>query len=118
GRPLSTILGLSYRENGGVKHMPDRPVLEDMDALPYVVDVYQRDLTVEHYFIGYLLHPYVSLYTGRGCRSKCTFCLWPQTVGGQRYRTRSTEHVLAETALARCRCPQANEYCCDAHTFN
>src|SRR5205807_5619474 len=40
-------------------------VLEDMDALPFVVDVYRRDLTIEHYFIGYLLHPYVSLYTGR-----------------------------------------------------
>ena len=60
-----------------------------MDALPFVTPVYRRDLTVEHYAIGYLRHPYVSLYTGRGCRSKCTFCLWPQTVGGQRYRTRS-----------------------------
>jgi len=85
GRPLSSVLGLSYR-NGGIRHMPDRPILEDMDALPYVVDVYRRDLTVEHYVIGYLLHPYVSLYTGRGCRSKCTFCLWPQTVGGHRYQ--------------------------------
>ena len=60
-----------------------------------------RDLVVEQYFIGYLLHPYVSLYTGRGCRSQCTFCLWPQTVGGQRYRTRSVEHVVAEIARAR-----------------
>ena len=54
---------------------------------------------VEDYFIGYLKHPYVSLYTGRGCRSKCTFCLWPQTVGGHRYRTRSVGHVLEEMAL-------------------
>ena len=60
---------------------PDRPVLENMDLLPFVTPVYKRDLTVEHYAIGYLRHPYVSLYTGRGCRSKCTFCLWPQTVG-------------------------------------
>ena len=37
---------------------------------------------------------------GRGCRSKCTFCLWPQTVGGHRYRTRSVEHVVAEIAHA------------------
>src|SRR6266851_230734 len=59
-----------------------------------------------HYAIGYLLHPYVSLYTGRGCRSKCTFCLWPQTVGGHRYRTRSVEHVVAEIALGQRYCPQ------------
>ena len=80
---------------------PSAPLLEDMDRLPFVVDVYKRDLEVERYFIGYLLHPYVSLYTGRGCRSKCTFCLWPQTVGGHRYRTRSVEHVVAEIAHAQ-----------------
>ena len=116
GRPLSTVLGLSYR-NGGVHHMPDRPVLEDMDALPYVVDVYRRDLTIENYVIGYLLHPYVSLYTGRGCRSKCTFCLWPQTVGGHRYRTRSVDHVLGEIARAKEYFPQVKEYFFDDDTF-
>src|SRR6266404_4183267 len=82
GRPLDRVAGLSYRTNGHVERTPERAVLEDMDRLPFVVDVYKRDLAVEQYFIGYLLHPYVSLYTGRGCRSKCTFCLWPQTVGG------------------------------------
>jgi hopanoid biosynthesis associated radical SAM protein HpnJ len=116
GRPLSSVLGLSYR-NGGIHHMPDRPILEDMDALPYVVDVYRRDLTIDHYFIGYLLHPYVSLYTGRGCRSKCTFCLWPQTVGGQRYRTRSVEHVLGEIERARRYFPEVKEFFFDDDTF-
>src|SRR6266850_290655 len=110
GRPLETVLGLSFRSDGKVRHMPDRPVLEDMDALPFVVDVYKRDLVVEQYAIGYLLHPYVSLYTGRGCRSKCTFCLWPQTVGGQRYRTRSPEHVAEEMALAASLFPQVREF--------
>src|SRR5215831_18164589 len=75
GRPLASVAGLSYRENGRIRHTLERPVLENMDALPFVVDVYRRDLTIENYAIGYLLHPYVSLYTGRGCRSKCTFCL-------------------------------------------
>jgi radical SAM superfamily enzyme YgiQ (UPF0313 family) len=51
-----------------------------MDRLPFVTPVYKRDLRAEDYYIGYLLHPYLSLYTGRGCRSRCTFCLWPQTV--------------------------------------
>ena len=116
-RPYSSILGLSYRQNGDIRHMPERPVLEDMDSLPYVVDVYRRDLTVERYVIGYLLHPYVSLYTGRGCRSKCTFCLWPQTVGGQRYRTRSVDHVLGEIERARGHFPQVKEYFFDDDTF-
>ena len=32
------------------------------------------------------MHPYMSWYTGRGCKSRCTFCLWPQTIGGHKYR--------------------------------
>ena len=88
-----------------------------MDDLPYVVDVYKRDLTIENYFIGYLQHPYVSLYTGRGCRSKCTFCLWPQTLGGHRYRVRSPENVAAEMALAKKYFPQVREFFFDDDTF-
>jgi radical SAM superfamily enzyme YgiQ (UPF0313 family) len=117
GRPLDRVAGLSYRTNGHVDRTPERAVLEDMDRLPFVVDVYKRDLAVEQYFIGYLLHPYVSLYTGRGCRSKCTFCLWPQTVGGQRYRTRSVEHVVAEIEHATRLFPQVKEYFFDDDTF-
>ena len=102
GRSLPTVNGLSYKApNGQVLHNPDRDILTDMDRLPYVTPVYKRDLRAEDYYIGYLLHPYVSLYTGRGCRSRCTFCLWPQTVGGHRYRTRSVANVLAEAALVR-----------------
>jgi len=95
GRALAAIDGLSYRApSGAISHNRDRSILEDMDQLPFVSEVYKRDLRIENYFIGYLLHPYLSLYTGRGCRSKCTFCLWPQTVGGHRYRVRSVGHVI------------------------
>jgi len=59
----------------------------------------------------------VSLYTGRGCRSKCTFCLWPQTVGGHRYRTRSVGHVIEEIAWAQKAFPQVKEFFFDDDTF-
>jgi hopanoid biosynthesis associated radical SAM protein HpnJ len=117
GRPPAEVAGLSYRTNGHVHRTPERAPLEDMDRLPFVVDVYKRDLQVERYFIGYLRHPYVSLYTGRGCRSKCTFCLWPQTVGGHRYRTRSVGHVVDEIAHATRLFPQVQEYFFDDDTF-
>src|SRR5688572_6318705 len=117
GRSLARVPGLSYRVNGRVARTPERAPLENMDELPFVVDVYHRDLVIEQYFIGYLLHPYVSLYTGRGCRSKCTFCLWPQTVGGQRYRTRSVEHVVGEIARATRLFPRVREYFFDDDTF-
>ena len=88
-----------------------------MDELPFVTPVYKRDLNIENYFIGYLKHPYLSLYTGRGCKSRCTFCLWPQTVGGHRYRTRSVGNVIDEIRWAKSAFPQVKEFFFDDDTF-
>jgi hopanoid biosynthesis associated radical SAM protein HpnJ len=118
GRPWKHINGLSYRNADGVLvHNSDRTVLEDMDQLPFVTPVYKRDLKIERYFVGYLKHPYISLYTGRGCKSRCTFCLWPQTVGGHRYRTRSVGHVIDEIKWAKTAFPQVKEFFFDDDTF-
>src|SRR5262249_60843103 len=65
----------------------------------------------------YLQHPYLSFYTGRGCKSRCTFCLWPQTVGGHRYRTRSVGHVVEEVAWAQRAFPDVKEFFFDDDTF-
>ncbi len=117
-RPWSKIQGLSWRNaRGAIVHNPDRPMLESMDDLPFVTPIYKRDLMMENYFIGYLKHPYISLYTGRGCKSRCTFCLWPQTVGGHRYRTRSVGHVIEEIAWAQKAFPQTKEFFFDDDTF-
>jgi len=118
GLALADIAGISFRDrSGGIRHNPPRPIIEDMDALPFVAPVYKRDLNIRNYFIGYLNYPYVSLYTGRGCRSRCTFCLWPQTVGGHRYRTRSAANVLAEVRWIKENMPEVKEIMFDDDTF-
>ncbi len=118
GRDWATIDGISYRDAAGaIVHNKDRAVLEDMDRLPFVTDVYKRDLHIEDYFIGYLLHPYLSLYTGRGCKSRCTFCLWPQTVGGHNYRTRSIENVVEEVKYTIKTWPDVKEIFFDDDTL-
>jgi hopanoid biosynthesis associated radical SAM protein HpnJ len=118
GRDWAAIDGLSYRDGTGVvRHNRPRAILEDMDRLPFVTPVYRRDLTISRYFIGYLRHPYISFYTGRGCKSRCTFCLWPQTVGGHRYRTRSVGHVMEEVAWAQHAFPEVKEFFFDDDTF-
>lgn len=67
GRDWDGINGLFYRDRDGrIRSNPSREILQDMDLLPFVTPVYKRDLTIENYFIGYLQHPYLSLYTGRG----------------------------------------------------
>jgi hopanoid biosynthesis associated radical SAM protein HpnJ len=96
-KPWSEIRGLSYRvANGHVHHNAERELLHDWDSMPSVLPVYHRDLSIENYFVGYLLHPYISFYTGRGCPAKCTFCLWPQTIGGHAYRAKSPGAVIRE----------------------
>ncbi|MGA2563214.1 MAG: hopanoid biosynthesis associated radical SAM protein HpnJ [Steroidobacteraceae bacterium] len=118
GLALKDIKGLSYRgEDGRIVHNAARPIIENMDELPFVAPVYQRDLTIANYFNGYLKHPYVSFYTGRGCRSKCTFCLWPQTIGGHRYRVRSAENVIAEVQWIKQNMPGVKEIMFDDDTF-
>jgi len=117
GRSLAEIDGLSFRADGCIRHNPDRALIHDMDRLPFVTTVYARDLVPEDYFIGYLLHPYMSLYTGRGCKSRCSFCLWPQTIGGHVYRTRSPQNVADEIALAKRLMPQIKEFFFDDDTF-
>jgi hypothetical protein len=62
GRRLADIAGVSYRHDGRLIHNPERPPLQDLDALPFAVDVYKRDLDCTKYNIPYLLHPYVSFY--------------------------------------------------------
>ena len=118
GLPLSEIKGLSYRnEDGRIIHNLPRAAVENMDDLPFVAPIYRRDLSTSNYFSGYLKHPYVSFYTGRGCRSKCTFCLWPQTVGGHRYRVRSAANVIAEVKWIKENMPEVKEIMFDDDTF-
>ncbi|MDR7036727.1 hopanoid biosynthesis associated radical SAM protein HpnJ [Methylobacterium sp. BE186] len=118
GIDMSQIKGLSYRNGSGViVHNEDRPIMTDMDQLPFVTSVYKRDLVMENYFIGYLKHPYISFYSGRGCKSRCTFCLWPQTVGGHTYRTRSVGHVIEEIKYCLKAFPQTKEFFFDDDTF-
>ena len=120
GKPLEQIAGIAYREpgTGKIVHTADRPPLEDLDAMPHATDVYLRDLDVKRYDVPFLLHPYVSLYTTRGCPAQCTFCLWPQTLSGHPWRKRSTDDVVAEMKKAKEYWPWVKEFFFDDDTFN
>jgi len=117
GMPLKDVAGISYRQDGRVVHNPDRPLLHDLDSLPFVADVYKRDLNYKDYEIPWLQYPYISFYTGRGCSSKCTFCLWPQTYAGNTYRTRSVDNVIDEVKLMLEYFPDMKELMFDDDNF-
>ena len=118
GKPLSEVDGITWRApDGSFVANKNRAMIEDMDALPMVSPVYKRDLTIEKYFGGYLRHPYVSFYTGRGCKSRCTFCLWPQTIGGHNYRLRSIPKVIEEVEYILREMPEVKEIFFDDDTL-
>ncbi|NEP44493.1 MAG: hopanoid biosynthesis associated radical SAM protein HpnJ [Okeania sp. SIO2G4] len=102
GKSFAEIKGLSFHDSqGNIHHTPERELIHDWDTMPSVFPVYAEHLDIRKYLIGYLLDPYISLYTGRGCPAKCTFCLWPQTIGGHQYRAKSPEAVGQEMAEAK-----------------
>ncbi|MGK7932573.1 MAG: hopanoid biosynthesis associated radical SAM protein HpnJ [Microcystaceae cyanobacterium] len=119
GKPYTEIKGLSYRDQfGQIHHTAERELIHDWDAMPSVLPIYHQFLDINKYFIGYLLHPYISFYTGRGCPAKCSFCLWPQTIGGHQYRAKSPEVVGKEMEKAKYLFgDRVREYMFDDDTF-
>jgi len=117
GRPIPDVAGISWRDGERFVHNPDRPLIHDLDSLPFVSEVYKRDLDYREYEIPWLQYPYVSFYTGRGCSSKCIYCLWPQTYSGNAYRRRSPENVMEEVRLILSQYPDVKEIFFDDDNF-
>lgn len=118
GKPLEELPGVSFRKNGSFVHNPDGLPIEDLDALPWVTQVYKRDLDISRYNVPFLLNPFIAFYTSRGCPAMCTFCLWPQTHSGHRWRLRSADDVAAELRYATEAFPNVKEFFFDDDTFN
>ncbi len=118
GKPVGELPGASYRSNGCVVHNREAGLIEDLDALPWVTRIYQRDLDITRYNVPFLLKPFIALYSSRGCPALCTFCLWPQTHSGHRWRLRSAEDVAAEVRFALDAFPGLKEVFFDDDTFN
>lgn len=117
GREWERVDGISFLRDGKVVHTADRPPIRDLDALPFASQVYQRDLPINDYIIPHFLHPYVSIYTSRGCPSKCIYCLWPQTFSGRAMRTRSPRNVYEEVKWIVDNVPGLREISFDDDTF-
>ncbi len=118
GKPLEEIPSVVFRKNGGFQHNPEAPVIEDLDALPWATKVYKRDLDFRRYNVPFLLNPYISFYTTRGCPAQCTFCLWPQTHSGHRWRLRSSDDIVNECRWTIENFPGLKEIFFDDDTFN
>ena len=97
---MQSICGLSYRSPQGIVHNPGREYIQDLDSLPWVSRMYKRFLNPGDYFNPNAFHPMVTLISSRGCAFRCSFCLYPQTMTGRRFRFRSIPDVVDEMEYA------------------
>jgi hopanoid biosynthesis associated radical SAM protein HpnJ len=118
GASLDDLPGVSFRKNGENIHNPEGGYIENLDELPWVSKVYKRDLDFTRYNVPFLLNPYISFYTTRGCPAMCTFCLWPQTHSGHRWRLRSSLDIANECRYTLENFPGLKEIFFDDDTFN
>ncbi|MFZ2455882.1 MAG: radical SAM protein [Candidatus Altiarchaeia archaeon] len=118
-KDLSDIKGLSYKKGEQIIHNPDRPFTtsEELDAIPFVSKIYKKHLKIKDYFLGQSLYPEVQIFIGRGCPNQCTFCSWPQTLSGRKYRVRSVPNVLDELQWIEKNLPEVKEVFFEDDTF-
>lgn len=97
GGDPSPIAGLVYRDaDGSVRANDRRPLVEDIDSLPWPA---RHLLPMEKYHDtpGGIPLPSVQMWASRGCPFGCCFCVWPQIVyNSRRYRPRDPVKVVDE----------------------
>ena len=100
---LNRVQGVCFQEEGHVKNTGSRPLIADLDSLPFPA---WHHLDLMKYFDGSKLYPYIDIFSGRGCPHRCTFCLWPQVMHGHKVRLRSPRNVVDEMERDIALCPQ------------
>lgn len=94
---LSQIKGLYYRENGELKFTGFRPLIQDLDTIPFPA---RHLLKAKNYFslpTDVRRLPKFSILANRGCPFHCIFC--DSAVVGKRYRSASPKYLVDEMEL-------------------
>ncbi len=115
--PPSEVKGISYLENGAVKNTPDREYIHNLDELPFVAEVYKKYLDIKDYFYAHVSYPTVSIFSSRGCPSKCFYCMYSQVMFGKAYRKRSAKNLFDECVYITENFPEVKEILIDDDNF-
>ena len=118
GKPLNEILGISYKQDGKIVHNPDRPQIEDLDAMPWATKIYKRDHGCDALQRAL---PAASLHRALlHARLPGAVHLLPVAADPERarWRKRSTDDVAAELEWAKQNFPEVKEFFFDDDTFN
>jgi anaerobic magnesium-protoporphyrin IX monomethyl ester cyclase len=93
GMAFDAIAGLSIKHSGEIRHNPARPLIDDLDSLPFPA---RHLLPMDRYQSAFWgKKPFTTMLTSRGCFYGCSYC--PYRIGhGSEWRGRTAENVLLE----------------------
>ena len=92
---IDEISGIAFRDKGVVKKNAYRPLVENLDSLPFPA---RGLLDFNRYIKSYgVLEHSVDVLSSRGCTNRCVFCSSGHLFG--RWRSRSPENIIAEIKL-------------------
>ncbi|MBU0484647.1 MAG: B12-binding domain-containing radical SAM protein [Proteobacteria bacterium] len=99
-RPLLGLEGLVFRDNGKIVKNEPRPLITDLDRIPFPA----RELLGDSWrYIPppatYRRKPVAVIMTSRGCNRKCLYCFQIDKYRKSGIRYRSIENVMAEIEL-------------------
>ena len=91
------IKGISFRHNEKIVHNESRPLIKDLNTLPYPGYHFIKDLVHKYHFAAMAGHnaPYALVEGARGCSHKCTFCSQWKHWGGV-WRLKKPERIADE----------------------
>ena len=87
---FSKIAGVSFRSQGRVWHNPARPLIEDLDGLPFPGYHFVKDCAHMYHFtmMAGAKARYGMVEASRGCAHNCTFCSqWKHWQGSCRHKS-------------------------------
>lgn len=114
---LADVKGISYCENGELKETPNREYIRNLDELPFVSEVYKKYLDYKDYFYAHVNFPTISIFSSRGCPSKCFYCMYSQVMFGKGYRKRSAKNLFDEMVYITKNFPEVTEILIDDDNF-
>jgi anaerobic magnesium-protoporphyrin IX monomethyl ester cyclase len=117
GNILNTIYGFAYRVGDKINVNKEREFINDLDSLPFVSKVYKNHLDTKKYFFAASDYPEIQIMTARGCIARCTFCVYPQTIHGWKYRMRSPQNIADEFQWVVENMPEIREIGIEDDTF-
>ena len=94
---FSRIKGVSFRHKRKIIHNPDRPLIQNLEELPYPGYHFVKDIVHKYHFAAMAGRkaPYALIEGSRGCTHRCTFCTqWRHWQG--MFRTKSAKRVADE----------------------